>query len=203
VATSPVVRLSVRAKPSAPRRCCRWEGVTALATHTAGKLPGVPPTRPRPHQLMRRLAAAGTAAVLVLGLSACSDEAGGSKEAFCQQIALDREALDGRAITGPADERKAVAAAFERVERVAPEEIANPWSELTRLFVDVSELDMTDDTAFGDAFAAALASSVMDAAERVQTYVMNECGIDMNAPAPEADTEADASLDAVTDESEG
>jgi hypothetical protein len=170
--------------------------VTALATHSAGKLQGVPPSRPRPHPLTRRLAVGGTAAALLLGLSACSQEAGGSKDAFCQEIAVDREALDGRAITGPADERKAVAAAFERVERVAPEEIANPWSELTKLFVDVSELGMSNDTAFGDAFAAALASSVMDAAERVQTYVMNECGIDMNAPAPEVDTETDASLDA-------
>lgn len=174
---------------------CRWEGVTALAPHIAGKLPGVPPARPRPRLRARRLRAAGTAAVLFLGLSACSDDGAGSREAFCQQITIDREALDGRAITGPADERKAVAAAFERVARVAPEEIANPWSELTGLFVDVSELDMTSDTAFGDAFGAALTSSVMDAAERVQIYVMNECGIDLNAPAPQTDPDADASSD--------
>lgn len=120
-----------------------------------------------------------TAAAVVLG--ACGGDSAGSREAFCQQIRTDLDALNGNAITGGPDERKATAAAFQRVDRVAPDEIGSAWGQLTTVFVEVSELDMAQDSAYGDAFAAALDDSVIDAAQRVNQYVATQCGIDLNA----------------------
>ncbi len=128
-------------------------------------------------RLVRR---AGAVSALALVLAACSGGGGGSEAAFCQQIRTDLDALNGKVVTGAADERKSVAAAYERVARVAPGEIADEWNDIARLMRQVAALDMTSESAYGDAFAAALDTKVRDSAVRVILYVQSRCGIDLN-----------------------
>lgn len=147
---------------------------------------GDPASAP-PAARLRFVRRTGLVSALALVLAACSGGGGGDEAAFCQQIRTDLDALNGKVVTGAADERKAVAAAYERVARVAPGEIADEWGDITKLMRKVAVLDMTSESAYGDAFAAALDNEIRDSAVRVILYVSSRCGVDLNQASASVD----------------
>lgn len=128
-----------------------------------------------------RFASIGLAALLSAGaLVGCGKgDSQATPEAFCTHLATELPVLAGNS-ADPAEAQKMVDA-FDRVQPYTPSVIAKNWKTLRGLFAKIADSDPTKDSAFGDAFAALLASDARNAANNVTGYVKDTCNIDMNA----------------------
>lgn len=102
-------------------------------------------------------------------LAGCSDDGGGSKEAFCELLASDAD-LD---IDTPEGQ-----AAFEEALDAAPSEVSDDMDVLADAFEELEGVDENDPEALEAAFAVMGSPEVMEAMTNIETYGVDECGMD-------------------------
>jgi hypothetical protein len=133
-------------------------------------VPGRRPTRPLP-------ALAAAAAIVVL--AACGGDDGPSTQRYCDVVRTESPTLNTPAISTPAD-IEATLALYRRIADAAPLSVEVEWTTLVLDLETASTVVPSDQASVQKAADTARAS--LQAAERVQTFTHDVCGVDLGTP---------------------
>lgn len=132
-----------------------------------------------PRSTLRSRALAATLAMIAVGATACGSDNGASTQRYCDSVRDNAVQLDTPAIA-TADDIASTLALYRRVAGVAPLSVEVEWATLVLNLETASTVVTSDQASMQHTADTARASQ--RAAEKVQTYTHEVCGVDLGTP---------------------
>lgn len=141
---------------------------------------------------MGRIGTGLVAGALALALVGCSSsDGGGDDSASASDFCDDVSALEALEDGGDSQVTEDDLASFQDFVDAAPDEISADLQVLADLLTQLAELDEDDPDAFGEVFGLFFDPEVVAATENVETFISDECGIDIDDSSSDAESDAD------------